>query len=72
MLRTIGGLAIAVPGMVRGLETAWKMFGRLKWADLVQPSIDIARNGFSVTQTVADAIQTRLNDIISGKFPGLQ
>eukprot|EP00731_Ephydatia_muelleri_P037474 Em0481g1a len=43
---TKGGLAIAVPGMVRGLETAWKMFGRLKWADLVQPSIDIARNGF--------------------------
>lgn len=67
-----GGLAIAVPGMVRGLETAWRMFGRLKWADLVQPSVNIARNGFTVTKTVAAGIQSRLNDIVSGKFPGLQ
>lgn len=67
-----GGLEIAVPGMVRGLETAWKMFGRLKWADLIQPSIDIARNGFTVTSTIEDSIQERLDDILSGKFPGLQ
>ena len=41
-----GGLSVAVPSEVKGLLTVWKKFGKLKWAELVQPSIDIARDGF--------------------------
>ncbi len=44
-----GGAAIAVPGEVLGLYEAWKMFGRLPWADLVQPSIVLARDGAEVS-----------------------
>ena len=66
-----GGLAVAVPGELKGLEKAWRMFGRLPWAELVQPSIDIARKGFNVSREIDKAIQSKLTYINSGKFPGL-
>jgi len=31
---------------VKGFYEAWKKYGKLHWKDLVQPSIDMARNGF--------------------------
>lgn len=40
----VGGLAVAVPGELRGLEEAYKKCGGgVSWARLVQPSVDIAR-----------------------------
>ena len=63
---------MGVPGMIKGLEKAWKMFGRLPWADLIQPSIILAKNGFPVTSAIEGAIQARLLYILSGHFTGLQ
>ena len=57
----LGGLAIAVPGEVNGLYRAWKEYGWLPWKDLVQPAINLAREGFEISTAVADA----LNDHIS-------
>ena len=51
-----GGLAIAVPGEVRGQHQAWNEHGRLRWEDLVQPAIDLARNGFPISHALADAL----------------
>ena len=51
-----GGLAIAVPGEVRGQYQAWNEHGRLSWEDLVQPAIDLARNGFRISHALADAL----------------
>ena len=45
----IGAKSIGVPGTVAGLYLAHKKYGSLPWADLVQPSIDIAENGFPLT-----------------------
>ena len=71
MFSILGGPAVGVPGMIKGLEKAWQMFGRLPWADLIQPSIEIARNGFPVSETIEWAIEDRLQCIISGNFTGL-
>jgi gamma-glutamyltranspeptidase/glutathione hydrolase len=46
--------APGVPGSVDGMITAHKRYGKLKWADLVQPAINLALNGFKVTKHLAD------------------
>src|ERR1051326_2227837 len=37
----IGWKAVAVPGQVKGLETAHRKFGTKPWADLLQPAIKL-------------------------------
>lgn len=44
-----GGLAVAVPGLVRGLTELHRKHGRLPWAQVVAPSLALARDGFAVT-----------------------
>lgn len=46
--------ASGVPGSVDGMVEAHRKYGRLKWNELVQPAIDLARNGFKITQRLAD------------------
>ena len=49
----VGWRAAGVPGTVRGLEFAHKKLGRKSWAELVQPSVDLAAKG--VTLSYAEA-----------------
>lgn len=51
----IGAKSIGVPGTVAGLYLAHQKYGSLPWADLVQPSIDIAQNGFPLSWTLSGA-----------------
>jgi gamma-glutamyltranspeptidase / glutathione hydrolase len=43
-------LASGVPGSVAGLWASHQRFGKLPWQTLVQPAIDLARNGFPLTK----------------------
>ena len=67
----LGGLAIAVPGEVKGLYRAWKEYGWLPWKDLVQPAINLAREGFEISTAVADALNDHMVERIKTD-PGLR
>ncbi len=44
-----GQLAAGVPGSVAGMVEAHQKYGRLKWADLVEPAVRLAADGFKIT-----------------------
>ncbi|RQO68070.1 gamma-glutamyltransferase [Pedobacter sp. KBW06] len=48
-----GQLASGVPGSVAGMVAAHAKYGKLKWADLVEPAISLARKGFVITERQA-------------------
>ena len=45
----VGGLSVGVPGDLRLLEAVHKAHGRLPWAQLLQPAIDLAEKGFAIS-----------------------
>ena len=48
-----GALSIGVPGTIAGLYMAHQKYGSMPWKNLVQPSIDLARNGVVLSYTLA-------------------
>ncbi len=53
-----GIYSVTVPGAVRGWEALHSKFGRLPWAELFEPAIYYARNGFPVTEFIHAYWQT--------------
>ncbi|MCL4132373.1 UNVERIFIED_CONTAM: hypothetical protein GTU68_016712 [Idotea baltica] len=51
-----GALAVGVPGTVDGCVVMHEKYGRLKWEQLIQPAIDLARNGFRVTKKQSEKL----------------
>jgi gamma-glutamyltranspeptidase / glutathione hydrolase len=45
----VGGRAVGVPGAVKLLEVAHRAHGKLPWAQLFQPAITLAEQGFEVS-----------------------
>lgn len=49
----IGHASCAVPGTVRGLADAHRLYGTLPWAELLAPAIELARSGVVVSEAQA-------------------
>jgi gamma-glutamyltranspeptidase/glutathione hydrolase len=58
-----GHLASGVPGSVDGMVEAHKMYGSLPWEQLVQPAIDLALKGFTLTEREAKMLNEVSKDL---------
>jgi len=45
----IGGRSVGTPGVLRALELAHQKHGRLPWAQLFEPAIQLAEQGFAIS-----------------------
>jgi gamma-glutamyltranspeptidase/glutathione hydrolase len=50
-------LAVGVPGTVAGMELAHQRFGTLPWEALLQPAIDLARDGMPISWHLHDSFK---------------
>ena len=60
---TLGANAVGIPGSVAGTFEVYEKFGTLPFKELIQPSIDLARNGFKVTEKQANSINSATEKI---------
>ena len=64
---TVGYRAAGVPGTVRGLELAWKKYGRKPWTELVAPAVQLASKGFPVSFALSRSLRASCD--LLGRFP---
>jgi len=65
-----GHLSVGVPGSVDGMVKLHKRYGRLPWGILLQPAINLARKGFTLSPSEANKLndyRDRLLEINVGK-----
>ena len=55
-----GGRAVGVPGVLPMLEAAHRLHGRLPWANLFEPAIKLAEDGFLVGERLHTLLQSNL------------
>lgn len=48
-----GIFSVGVPGTVAGMQEMHEKLGRLAWKELLQPAVDLARNGLALTEKEA-------------------
>jgi gamma-glutamyltranspeptidase/glutathione hydrolase len=63
----LGRRAVTTPGVLRLFAEAHARFGRTKWADLLQPAIEFAREGWMIRPHVAAMINT--DETPHGRLP---
>ena len=56
-------LGVGVPGTVMGLDTALGKYGTMSIRQVIQPAIELARNGFVLEQGDADILNERLDEL---------
>ena len=52
----VGGISVAVPGTVKLLALAHRRHGKIKWRELIQPTIELAEKGFKVSRRLNKSI----------------
>ena len=58
-INQVGYRSVVTPGTVAGLWEAWTRFGTRPWAELVEPAIRLAYDGFDIPRALASGFTTR-------------
>jgi len=66
-----GAWAAGVPGTVRGLGLAHSRGGKLPWAELVDPAVALAREGFAISDDLARSLNKELSPFRNDRANGL-
>ncbi|HUG42055.1 MAG TPA: gamma-glutamyltransferase [Longimicrobiales bacterium] len=56
-------MAVGVPGTVAGFALAHQRYGSLPWADVVEPAVRLATDGFIMTPELAASLRAILPDL---------
>jgi gamma-glutamyltranspeptidase/glutathione hydrolase len=65
----VGWRAAGVPGTVRGLELAHQKYGKKPWADLLDPALKLATEGFPVSYSFATSLHSESETRLLSQFP---
>ncbi|MCH7599051.1 MAG: gamma-glutamyltransferase [Myxococcales bacterium] len=66
---TVGPLAVATPGLLRGLALALESYGTMPLATVMQPAIELAANGFEIGPYHAKKIEWMREHLSAADFP---
>lgn len=66
-----GPTSVAVPGVVDGMWRMHQKFGSLAWEELLTPAIDLARDGYSLTEAEAAKLNTYRDDFLEANGPDM-
>lgn len=61
------GDTILVPGVLKGLHKVWEKYGKLPWGDLWKPCVNLAKNGFPIHDSLANAIEAKADYIMKNE-----
>ncbi len=70
--KSLGARYVGTPGTVAGLYLAHCRYGRLPWRRLLRDAIELAEQGFEVTEPLARSLNRVLQDPDSKPFAGLR
>ncbi|CAH0564902.1 unnamed protein product [Brassicogethes aeneus] len=60
----LGPLSVAVPSQLKGIMELYKTYGKLSWKELIQPTIELCREGILVTSYLEGVLEDKLNVIM--------
>lgn len=63
-MSTLGGAAVGVPGSISAIFEIHSKFGTLPIEDLFQPAIDLAENGYLVTEKQSRSLNEKYDDFV--------
>lgn len=63
-LSQTGATSAGVPGSVDGLIYAQKKYGKLKFSQVIEPAIKLAKNGFRLSYDLANSINSNFDNFI--------
>jgi gamma-glutamyltranspeptidase/glutathione hydrolase len=65
----VGWRASGVPGSVRGFELAHKKYGHKTWAEILDPAVNLASDGFPVSYTLSESVHSPGTTKLLSQFP---